>query len=982
VPILFFPSFPVSPLFLMPALALAYTALGWLSLKVAIPPDYVSLVFVPAGLAFVAALTWGRVGVAGVALGSLLLNGLSNWQAAGSVLNWNLLATPLAAALQAGLSAWMVRRWVGYPNALDTPGRVLGFLALGGPIGCLVNASVSVPVLVALGIVPVPEALFSWWNWWLGDALGVVLTAPLLMVAWGRPREAWALRRNTVALPMLVAMTLAGATFYQVRHGEERALRDQFDTESRELARLLQRRLDAQSDSVLAVAKLMELASLTRPDDYREAVTPWLRRYSGTQNFGWSPRVTEAQRAQFEAEQQAGGLREFRILGRDAQGKTFPALPATDHLPITLVEPLETNRSVLGLDVLVLPATSEAVMATRISGRPEVTQGIRLVQETRQQRGVVMYQAVFGRQADGSPYGEIKGVVSAVFRMDDVLVAALGPIAPQRLLLCLIDPQGRAGNQRLVGAEGCENQAAPRRALSIELPVRFSDRFWEFRVTEGPGYRAEHRSWTAWATVALGLTAVGMLGVFLVVITGHGRRTQLLVDQRTEELAGSNARLVQLAHFDPLTGLANRKHWMDQAQATLEAAQRHGDRLAVMFIDLDRFKHVNDSLGHSAGDRLLGTVALRLRECLRSRDVLARLGGDEFVVLLPRLKQRDGAASAARKIMQVLAQPVLLDQHEVTVSASLGLACYPEDGDSVETLLRHADTAMYAAKDAGRNGWRFFSSEMNEHLSQRMFIETGLRRALAQGELFLHYQPQVDTRSGRLVGAEALVRWSHPERGMIAPDQFIAVAEDCGLIEPLGRWVFGEACRQLRAWEDGGLSGLQLAVNISALEFNRPGFLPQVREILNTSGVNPMQIELEITESLLMQSLPELSERLGELTALGLKLALDDFGTGYSSLGYLKRLPLSRLKIDKSFVAGVPGSPEGEAIIRASLSMAHDLGLDVVAEGVETEDQRDFLLSHGCDRLQGYLIARPMGADAFGDWWRQHQHGQVLAPST
>ena len=965
----------------LPALALAYALLGWLSLRVAIPPDYVSLVFVPAGLAFVAALTWGRVGLAGIALGSLALNGFNNWLGGSGLLHLNLLVTPLAAALQAGLSVWAVRRWVGYPNALDTPGRVLGFLALGGPLGCLINASLSVPVLVMSGIVPQPEALFSWWNWWLGDALGVMLTAPLLLVAWGLPREAWASRRTTVALPMLVAMALAGATFYQVRHGEERALSDKFDTESRELARLLQRRLDAQSDSVMAVAKLMELAALTRQSDYREAVTPWLRRYAGTQNFGWSPRVTEVQRAQFEAEQRAGGKSDFRILGRDAEGKTFAAVPAADHLPITLVEPLDSNRSVLGLDVLVLPATSEAVMATRISGRPEVTQAIRLVQETRQQRGVVMYQAVYDRQADGSPYGELKGVVSAVFRMDDVLTAALGAIDPQRLAVCLIDPQGRVGNQRLVGAEGCERQATPLRALSIELPVRFSDRFWEFRLTEGPAYRAEHRSWTAWATVALGLTAVGMLGVFLVVITGHGRRTQMLVDQRTEELAGSNARLVQLAHFDPLTGLCNRKHWMDQAQATLEAAQRHGDRLAVMFIDLDRFKHVNDSLGHSAGDRLLGTVALRMRECLRSRDVLARLGGDEFVVLLPRLKQRDGAAAAARKIMQVLVQPVMLDQHEVTVSASVGLACYPEDGDSVETLLRHADTAMYAAKDAGRNGWRFFSTEMNEHLSQRMFIETGLRRALTQGELFLHYQPQVDTRSGQLVGAEALVRWRHPERGMIAPDQFIAVAEDCGLIEPLGRWVFTEACRQLRAWEDSGLHGLQLAVNISALEFNRPGFLPQVSDILAASGVNPVQIELEITESLLMQSLPELSERLGELTALGLKLALDDFGTGYSSLGYLKRLPLSRLKIDKSFVAGVPGSPEGEAIIRASLSMAHDLGLDVVAEGVETDDQRDFLLSHGCDRLQGYLIARPMAAEAFAQWWREHQHGQVLAPT-
>jgi diguanylate cyclase (GGDEF)-like protein len=593
-----------------------------------------------------------------------------------------------------------------------------------------------------------------------------------------------------------------------------------------------------------------------------------------------------------------------------------------------------------------------------------------------------MYQAVFGRQPDGSPYGPLKGVVSAVFRMDDVMAAALGDISPARLGLCLIDPQGTASNQRLVGAEGCELDEPPAHRLSLQLPVRFSDRFWEFRLSEGPAYRSARRSWVAWATVALGLTAVGMLGVFLIVITGQGRRTQLLVDQRTAELAGSNAQLTQLAHFDPLTGLSNRGHWMAQAQSTLEAARREGDPLGVMFIDLDRFKHVNDSLGHSEGDRLLVTVAARLRECLRARDVLARLGGDEFVVLLPRLRDRDSAAVAARKIMEALARPVALESTEVTVSASVGLACYPADGDSIETLLRHADTAMYAAKDSGRNAWRFFSSEMHEHLSNRMFIETGLRRALQQGgELFLHYQPQVDTRSGRLVGAEALVRWRHPERGIIGPDQFIPVAEDSGLIEPLGQWVLAQACRQLRAWEDAGLRGLQLAVNISALEFNRPGFPAQVREILGGSGVDPAQIELEITESLLMQSLPDLSERLGELTALGLQLALDDFGTGYSSLGYLKRLPISRLKIDRSFVAGVPGSAEGEAIIRATLSMAHDLGLDVVAEGVETEDQRDFLLSHGCGRLQGFLIARPMDADAFATWWRACADPGAHAPT-
>ena len=960
---------PLSPLPLTLTLALVYAMAGWGALWVSIPPEYVSLVFVPAGLALGAVLAWGPRALPGVALGSLAINAMANVNAGVPWASWNLLAVPAGASAQAWFGAWLVRRWVGYPNALDTPGRVGLFLLLAAPVACLINASLSVPVLVGIGAIPAPDAVFSWWSWWLGDSLGVILFTPLMLALFGEPAEAWRPRLRTVALPMVLALLLAGASFYQVRAAEDRHLHESFDLESRELARLLQRRLEAQADAVIAVAKLMELTERTRPAEFRSAVAPWLDRYAGTQNFGWSPYVTAEERPGFEAAQRAAGRPDFAILGRDTQGRTFPAEPAPGHLPITLVEPLETNRSVVGLDVMVLPATSQAVQTTQISGRPEVTQALRLVQENRQQRGVVMYHAVFHDETPEDPR-RLKGVVSAVFRMDDVLQAALGAVNPERLQLCLMDPQGRPGNQRLAGAEGCEGLQPGSVALSLQLPVRFGDRFWEIRFDAGPAYRSQNRSWTAWATIAIGLGAVAMLGAFLIVITGQSRRTQQLVDLRTAELAGSNARLTQLAHFDPLTGLSNRKHWMDQADATLESARRHGDAMAVMFIDLDRFKHVNDSLGHSMGDRLLAAVAGRLRGCLRARDVLARLGGDEFVILLPRLKGREGATVAARKVMAALMEPLQLDQHELSVSASVGLAYFPGDGETVETLLRHADTAMYAAKDAGRNGWRFFSNEMNEHLSQRMFLENGLRRALAQGELFLEFQPQVETLGGRLVGAEALLRWRHPERGLIPPDRFIPVAEDSGLIEPLGQWVLEQACRQLRTWEDAGLRGLNLAINISALEFNRPQFLPRVRETLAVTGAPAAQIELELTESLLMQALPDLNERLGELTALGLSLSLDDFGTGYSSLGYLKRLPLKHLKIDRSFVADVPGNVEGEAIIRATLSMAHDLGLAVVAEGVEHESQRDFLLGHGCELLQGWWVARPMAAADFEAWWR------------
>lgn len=446
------------------------------------------------------------------------------------------------------------------------------------------------------------------------------------------------------------------------------------------------------------------------------------------------------------------------------------------------------------------------------------------------------------------------------------------------------------------------------------------------------------------------------------VLSGEGLRLRGTVQDVTA-VRQTEAHIQYLAHYDTLTGLPNRAMWTERARAALFAARRHErDVLAVMFLDLDQFKTVNDSLGHGVGDLLLAEVARRLQECLRSDDLLARQGGDEFVLLLPRLAQVEDAAGVAAKLLASLAQPMVLGEHELSISASIGIALYPADGEDVDTLLKHADIAMYSAKAAGRANFQFFVPEMNVKAFERMMLENALRRGLERGELVLNYQPQVQGGNGRIVGCEALLRWQHPEMGLVPPSHFIPVAEDSGLIIPIGEWVLAEACRQQVRWAAHGLS---MAVNISALQFRRGDFVEMVERILRETGADPAALELEITESALMQPNDELFNRLHRLRALGITLALDDFGTGYSSLAYLKRLPISRLKLDRSFVMDIPHDPEDVAIATATLSMAADLGMDVVAEGVETEAQVAFLHQKGCQVLQGFLFGRPLPVEGF-----------------
>ena len=432
----------------------------------------------------------------------------------------------------------------------------------------------------------------------------------------------------------------------------------------------------------------------------------------------------------------------------------------------------------------------------------------------------------------------------------------------------------------------------------------------------------------------------------------------------------AEGRVHRLAYFDALTGLPNRAQFSRLSDQALTTSRRKEGFGAVLFIDLNRFKPINDSLGHEVGDKVLKETANRLRACLRGADVVCRLGSDEFVVGLFEIANRDHAANVAQKLLATFDNPILIDGHELKLGAAIGVSIYPEDGLDTETLLRQADIAMYRAKQTGPDGMAFFSEDMNQRAIDRLNLEAGLRRAIERNELLLYYQPKVSIANGTIIGAEALVRWRHPERGLVPPGEFVPVAEESGLIVHISNWVLEEAGRQIRRWMDDAFPAMHIAVNLSARDFS--GSLPaRIQKLLQRHGIGAEWLELEITEGMLMNHTDSVIAMMDEITALGIALSLDDFGTGYSSLSYLKRFPINTLKIDRSFVISIPGDADDCAIAGAIVSMSKQLKHNVIAEGVETTEQLAFLKSLGCDEIQGYLFSPPVPAEKFAAMVRE-----------
>lgn len=445
------------------------------------------------------------------------------------------------------------------------------------------------------------------------------------------------------------------------------------------------------------------------------------------------------------------------------------------------------------------------------------------------------------------------------------------------------------------------------------------------------------------------------------------------------EFKNSRAQIEFLAHHDNLTRLPNRVLLNDRLEMALTAAKRQEEKVGVLFLDLDRFKNVNDSLGHSVGDQLLIETAKRLTATVRTGDTVSRLGGDEFVVLFPKIRSETNLAELTIKLRDVLQQPYVVGGISLHITPSIGIAIYPEDGDSVTSLIKNADAAMYLAKEKGRNNYQFYTPKLNERTLDRLRLESDFRLALDQGGFELHYQPQVYAHTGNLWGAEALVRWRHPERGLVSPAEFIPLAEETGLIIPLGEWVFAQAARQVTAWRKQGLSTLVVAVNISAVQFRKDNFVERIQTILHEEGAVAQSLELELTESILMHDMEASIATLNYLREQGFRIAIDDFGTGFSSLNYLRRLPVNVLKIDQSFVRDMLADQASLAIVESIISLAHSLGKETIAEGVETPAELAVLTERGCQLMQGYYFAKPMPPANFEAWVRAGSGVQYMS---
>jgi diguanylate cyclase (GGDEF)-like protein len=713
---------------------------------------------------------------------------------------------------------------------------------------------------------------------------------------------------------------------------------------------------------------------------------------SGIRSYMWLPRQTAPEQSAFERSGRAlwGSGFAFRTLKSDAQAAEHPARAI--RFPVLYAMPEERGRRNAGVDFYDDP-TRIPLIDQAIDSSLATASRTGVLPEERRQGALTLLLAPVYRGGIVPPTREqrrtqIAGLVGAELDLDALFAAAA--LSPQvnGFHIRLLDLNQALGQQVLAN---WASRMPPGAAPSSESPLIYAEAFemagqrWTVQIEAGAEWLEVNRPRGLRDVLLFGFLATLVLILYLRSLLGRSalvdsleRTHELDTEQRQAAEAWSREaqqRIEMLAHHDPLTGLPNRLLLRDRVEQAKAQASRTQSRLALMFLDLDRFKTINDSLGHPVGDSLLNEVVGRLKSCVRESDTISRQGGDEFIILLNDIRDGDAVARIADKIHQRMAEPLMLENHLLSTSFSIGVALYPDDGEDFDILLQKADTAMYHAKEAGRNGHRFFTEEMNQKVVEHLKLETQLRRALENKEFVLHYQPQLDLHEGGIIGAEALIRWNSPESGLVSPGKFIPVAEDSGLIVPIGAWVLNEACRQAKAWQDAGLQPFVVAVNLSAVQFRRLDLVNTVINALVLSDLDSQWLELELTESILIQDAETTLDAVRRLKALGVKLSVDDFGTGYSSLTYLKRFAVDKLKIDQSFVRDLLNDPDDAAIVRAIIQMAHSLKLKTIAEGVESQDLATLLRVFHCDEIQGYCFARPMPANELETFVRAHQAG-------
>ena len=1056
--------------------AISYCVLGRLSLQMAQPSGFASVVFPAAGLALALCLSSQMRLLPGVALGAFFLNFTRTLEYHGP--GWLSVTVGTVVAIGSSLQAWAgayyLQRWT--QQAMDSARDILHFL-FGMPFICIISSLICVPSLTWLGALPADHLQVNLLAWWTGDFIGVILSAPLIWILVGEPRSLWWKRRSILGIPMLLGILISSFLYSKTSIWEAQQEMRGFHLQAQQIADLLQARF-GEHERFLQISAAMfdDDDHIVSIEDFNSIASTHLDQHHEVGTFAWAVPVTHLQRDNFEQANRSEVAPAFEIRQREGN-QLVKAGKREQYAPILLAAPEQSQLNLHGVDWLAEPGIqasfTQALHQWRALASPVIQNDKEKVSH--------LFLTVFPNlnNLHGRDANQVIGVLSLSIRMESFLQHTLKARQFADFLIRLED----VNDVPIAVFDSLSTNRAP----DFQRHIQFGGRKFLLSMAAGPLYLKNHRGWESWVVLAFCLFVTSVLGCMMLVVSGDQARIYALVSERTRHLHEREARLQaildhaadailtvnqdgqivsansaayqlfglqiqqqtnlsqllqlqepldiqqlqqnylaqhgndlvltgvnadgnsfplalalsqvklsdedlfvcilrnlteqqrsqekihHLAHHDPLTGLANRITLDLRLEQLLAISRRNQVIAAVMFIDIDHFKKINDSQGHQIGDLFLREVAKRLQESVRNADTIARFGGDEFIVVLAEQDTADHVTMVANRIVIALSMPYLLAGLTLHSGASVGIALFPSDGEDVNTLLRNADTAMYAAKSQGRGNFQFFSPNMNASTHERLLLENRLWEALEQNEFELFLQPQIALQTGQLVGAEALIRWRHPELGLVQPDRFIPVVEDSGLIQPVGEWVLQRGIQILSGWKDGPLNELRLALNLSARQCQTGSLLPLLDRLLHHSGIAASKLEMEITETAAMSDPEQTRELLRELRMRGIQVAIDDFGTGYSSLSYLKIFAIDRIKIDRSFVKDIETDQNDAVIVTATIALAHSLGLEVIAEGVESRAQCEFLRTQHCDEAQGYFFARPLPLDEFVIFAQNHQ---------
>ncbi|GEM_PF-1667093 len=928
-----------------------------------------------AGVALAGMQLFGNRFLPAIFLGSVIFNSSTQIWHQGEVYPAMLI---LSAVIAAGstLQAWVNSRllnWRGI-QILDAPasGQIALFILIALAC-CLISALIGNLALLVANAGS-DFSLLQWNNvlvWWVGDFLGVILVCPLLLSLFqSQPDSA----HRVVLIKSLAAPLIGLVVMLQVaqQYIEDVVVvntENIFDLKAKATENNLKQRMGVYLSTLDHLEQQLSQPIPPGKAEFAEMVSGLTENLPGIKALSWNPLVRQDQLAEFEQYARQNVNPQFRVKGE-------PLTPDDPLVIVELIEPFDANQAALGFNVFSSEARKQSMLLAKNSRVATATDIIQLVQSEKKEPGFLIFSPVFTsvQAGDTSMEGHhaLRGFAVGVFLVSQIIQQSLSHELINFLELYIYE-NGDPSDQ-VFGDLGIHDARLAGAGLSHVFDLQFANHLWTF-ILHIPDERVTALRVDESLSFLVTEVLLGMLAVF-IVLSAYSRQAHLqqLVDARTTELQDLNQKLESFAFYDALTGLPNRHLFIDRAQHALRLAQRNGNRAALLFMDLNRFKQVNDSLGHDVGDQLLAEVAKRFRRVVRESDTLARLGGDEFTLLIENNPDQDMIESVAGKLAASLNAPFQVGGRAVVTSTSIGVAMFPQDGESIADLLRGADTAMYQAKQNGL-AICFYSEGLRNAVNEQLFLESELSQVLQKDELELYFQPIMQLDTSEHMGCECLLRWNHPTQGLISPDQFIPAAELSGEIIAIGFWVIEQSCANIARWRSDGLMFSKVSVNVSARQLQHDRFVEVVKRIIQRSGIEPGLLQLEITESALMQN-PELAvAALNQLSALGVTVAIDDYGTGYSSLNYLKQLPVDVLKIDRSFVSEMSEGRHDYAIVKSTLSLAEELGITVVAEGIETEQQLLLLRQMSCPFGQGYLFSRPLKEH---DYLIFARHGKAL----